>query len=195
MNDASSLQTDEMKNVKNVIEKIEKDIFLFLTTLQKKYRIWILSNSENGWIRSISQSFMPSLIPLLFENSQIEIHSARYECEDKKTIPSFMWKHHCIDFLLKNRKSVSSIITIGDVDGDIYPLLEMADKNGILACGIKFMEHPLAAVLRMELGFVIKHWEKILSLFSNNLSVTVLNVDTKDLIVHTNTYACEYKKM
>ena len=146
------------------ISLLEILIFELFEKSFKKGDIFIITNSEKGWVEYSCKKFYPNFYPLL---SKLTIISSR---KYKKIHPKnyFMWKIETIDCFIKdynyNCDLPTNIISIGDSIGDIKASKRL--KNQFKTCfikTIKFIEFPNYIDLQKELDLIINKFDYLIS--------------------------------
>jgi len=146
-------------------------VVTILQLLLQHGRVYIVSNSEDGWVKLSCQKFMPDVWPLL---QQCTCISARTTYENQYPNATQTWKKlammDCINESYDNCFNMSKhIMSFGDSN---------TEREAVLACGkelsvmdshvkttiksVKFVERPSVDQLRTELELVGKCFSHIL---------------------------------
>lgn len=150
-----------------LIAKLEFAVLRLLTeALKKKADVYIITNSEDGWVNYSVNKFMPSVANIL-EKTKIISARSLYE----KTYPgdSKKWKVEAYCSIKNNYSNVSSnIINMGDtlVDIEAGGILAKKFKESYLK-SVKFRENPTIQELIKQLTLIANQFELVFKSVKN----------------------------
>ena len=104
--------------VKDTLDKLEDAVFKILYESLKHGKVYIITNSTDGWVEYSTFKFIPKVSKLL---DKITIISARSNYEGEFPLNSNEWKVHAFMDTIKDvdTNSVTNLIAIGDSNGEI----------------------------------------------------------------------------
>lgn len=175
--DFSSVKQEKSKQK---IKEIENLITQILQKCLDKGEVFIITNSDEGWVETSTKLFYPNLFPIL---KKIKIISARNLYSKDFPNEKEKWKEKAfIDLPEKfgyNLDVLTNIICLGDDEGDINAG-KMLAKEFRECClkTIKFRENPGLKELIKQLKLIDNQIIKVYS-FPKNLNI---HVETKKRI-------------
>ena len=140
--------------------------------IKKSGNVYIVTNSDEGWVQLSTQRFIPDLMSFL---KKIKIISAKTKFENKFPGQPLLWKLYAMQEILFQFKNIKSIISMGDSQ------LEREAVNAIgkvmpqtYTKSIKFADKPTCELLTQQLELVISCNEVIISHCANlDLQLTI----------------------
>jgi hypothetical protein len=132
----------ELSSLENMVENI--------LNFSKKYGfVYIISNSQEGWVHNCCKKFFPRIFQLL---KDITIISSRDKYERAYPNNGFMWKY----LTLKNLENQehSEIISIGDSMSEYLAVKKFCEEKGTVFKLVKFAIKPDIRVLREQLAVI-----------------------------------------
>jgi len=131
---------------KNFMSRIEYYVSEILKKALNKGEVFIITNSEEGWVQQCAEFYYPNLISIL---EKINIISARSLYQKNYPLEPLMWKIKAFDDLRKKfnfeKCVVSNIICLGDNNYEIIAAKKLGEefkKNNCLIKTIKLREKP-----------------------------------------------------
>jgi hypothetical protein len=167
-------------------KQLENKLYLMLEKSLSLGDVYIITNSDKGWVELSSNVFLPKIITLL---SKIKIISAKSTYETFCQNNPFKWKFFTFDNLFSkiflNNNINKNIISMGDsfVEDQAIKNVAYGRKNLHCKC-IKFVDHPTFEELQYQVNYILNNIEWIYKLETNldlklvtNLKLESLNKD------------------
>ena len=155
------------KYEKQKLIELEDLILQLLTLAVNKGDVYIITNSDKGWVEYSSRIFYPSLSTIL---KKIKIISAKSKFQDKFPDDSRLWKINTFINLTNdiNVRKVTNIICSGDSIFEIEAANILASKfNEAFIKTIKFKEKPDLTEVYKQLKLVFMQFNIIHSAVKN----------------------------
>ena len=167
-----STQNELTSETKEILENIESNAIEILNKSVNKGYVFIITNSNKGWVEDCSKKFYPNLDILL---KKIDIISARdlYESEDPYN--GKMWKEKTFfkikeDFKL-DKENLTNIICIGDSEFEIEAGQKLSKEfYNVVIKNIKLKHKPSLKELKKEIFWINTEISRLYS-FSKNVSI------------------------
>jgi hypothetical protein len=107
---------DPDKKIREELESLSQSVINLINCLRDKGTIYIITNSDNGWVKICAAKYMPSLVPFL---ETIEVISAKSIFEDEFPDSPVRWKFNAMEAVLKRDPNELSagehhVISFGD---------------------------------------------------------------------------------
>ncbi len=171
---------DIPENIKKEFFDLEKIIFNFIDHVKNLGNLFIITNSEEGWVH-FSCKFMPNISRIL---SDVHIISARTMYYDDYPNNPEIWKQKVFSniintYILKNNinNSLLDIISIGDSYNDREALLIASEqyKDIIRTKSFLLIQKPCITKINRQIDLMHKCMDYIISHKNNlDLSLTVV---------------------
>lgn len=178
-----SIDLDDLHNLEN----LEQQVCRLLSIAVAHGDVYIITNSQEGWVMDSAVKYLPNVVPLL---KTIKIISARSTYETHYPGQPTLWKIVAFTKTLNpyfQTEHRNNIIAFGDMDTDRVAFFTATKKrNKTLKKNIKFLAKPNITELNNELKFVIDLYQDIYN-YENNLNlVLTINLQTpKSCSVYT----------
>jgi len=166
---------DIPENIKNEFSELEKIIFNFIDLVKDLGNLFIITNSEEGWVH-FSCKFMPNLLHIL---SDVHIISARNMYYDDFPKNPEIWKHKVFSniintYIIKNNinNSLLDVISIGDSYNDREALLIASEKykDIIRIKSFLLIQNPCILKIKRQIDLMHKCMDYITN-YKNNLDL------------------------
>lgn len=131
--------------------------------LAKKFGlVYIITNSEDGWVKMSAKAHMPGILSTL---EQVPVISAKSSYEELSDDP-IMWKYHAMDSIIKNilccpmfgyrdTSWENHVVSIGDSSHEREALFRIGKKyKDITTKSVKFMDSPTVLQLIKQLNIL-----------------------------------------
>ena len=156
--------------------------FIDTINLAKKFGlVYIITNSEDGWVKLSAKNHLPGILSVLNETPII---SARSNYEELSDDP-IMWKYHAMDSVLKNilccpmfgpKGWENHVVSIGDSTHERDALFKIGKKyTDITTKSVKFVQDPTVVQLIKQLD-----------IFSNSIRFISNHNGRLDLMMNIN---------
>jgi len=153
------------------LQILEKTVEILLTKALGHGSVFIVTNSETGWVEQSAEKFFPSLKPLLEYVTIISACSSY--CEEYPNSP-FVWKliafrERIVDASMKH------IISIGDSHAERDAVRTVLNESQNLQTkSVKLLNNPSATQLHNQLEFLNRHFNP-LCLHKGNLDLMIVS--------------------
>lgn len=149
------------RSVQETLTKLQDVVFKILEESIKQGKVYIITNSTEGWVQYSASKYMPRVSKLL---GQISIVSARSNYEYKYPFNCNQWKMHAFMDTLKDidTNTVTNLLAIGDSDVEIDASKHLFKNfpNAFLKT-IKFHEFPTPNELIKQVSIIVEKFESI----------------------------------
>ena len=161
--DSRVILPGKLKKIKHLESLVQK----LLTNATEKGDVYIITNSEEGWVEYSCKRFFPNVYNLL---SKIKIISARALYDKKYPNNYKTWKNMAFNDIIKNYNLSlpSNIICMGDSSYEMEAAHGLANKfkDGYIKA-IKFKELPRVDELISQLNLILDKFDFIYSACKN----------------------------
>ena len=133
------------------LEELEHTLFTFFDELQHLGDVFIITNSQRGWVELCCRQFIPRVWTWL---KNFQIISARFDHESTFPNDPYMWK--CTAFQKCIQRRHRSIVSFGDCPNDQKITCKIGKDNGLQTKFFKFVHgQPNVSALNKQLASVI----------------------------------------
>jgi hypothetical protein len=129
--------------------------------------IYIITNSEEGWVEWFVENFYPSVIPLL---NKIKIISARSLYEKKYPGNMKKWKMQSFLDLQLKFESDLNLISVGDSEHEIDACVLLASRLNCISKTVKLKSDPKFEDLIRQLNLIL---DRFMYIVNSRKSVTI----------------------
>lgn len=161
------LDAEVTQAIREQLSVISAAVFQVLTlAIDSGSSIFIITNSETGWVQLSCQKFMPEVSVLL---SRVTILSARSTYEKAFPGAPVAWKKaafkDCLDRLFSQCPSCAkNILSLGDSQTEREAILQAGKELSTSTVkNVKFVERPSIEQLKTELDLISKTWSHLCS--------------------------------
>ena len=163
-------------SVQETLKKLEDAVFKILDESLKQGKVYIITNSTDGWVEYSASKYMPRVRKLL---EKISIVSARSNYEFEYPLNFNQWKLHAFMDTIKDvdTNTVTNLLSIGDSNIEIEASKQLLKSfpNAFLKT-IKFRELPTPKELIKQIGLITERFENI---WNSEKNITV-KLERKD---------------
>lgn len=158
-NASAKRQFDEKMRV------LEKTLGALLEHVSKRGVVFIVTNSQTGWVHLSVEKYLPSMLPMIKAIPVISAHdiyaakspkpNADLEPEKFNDWLSDAKKWAILTIIEQRRHEIHKVISIGDGLSERSAVLDLSRETGITACSIKMCERPSLDLLIIQQKYLM----------------------------------------
>lgn len=120
--------------------------------------VYIVTNSDDGWVRISAERHIPSVLPLL---DRVCILSAKSMYQKQFPDNPMMWKQCTVSDIMRVSSGVRSVIAFGDLMTDREAVRNALEKMPVKVKTVKLVERPSVEQLHRQLELISGCFERI----------------------------------